>query len=139
MNIKNIFCLGKEPEEKENLGLYADMLGLNKEFKFVLSKQKVATEVEFNDVCKEAEKLLKNDLIRLGEDFYKIPKELKGCLNTSIGSMTIIADNDGKLTARFHRRDEDGYWDDKTLRYPEKSASGKWKHEIFFIFDKDED
>lgn len=137
INMKKFFCVGKE-SVNENLGSYSEMLGLEREFKFVLSKTKVSDEGEFNTVCKEAEKLLQNDLIRLGEGFYKIPVELRGRLNGTIGSMTIVADNDGKLIVRFHRRDSEGFWDCETKKYPEKETTGKWKHEIFFTLD-DED
>lgn len=139
MNLKKYFCVGKnEPEEFENLGLYSDMLGLNRDYAFVLSKLSVATEAEFQGVCDEAEKLLKNDLIRFGEDFYKIPNELRGLVNATVGSMTIIADNDGKVSVKFHKRYADGYWDDRTKKYPEKDTTGKWKHELFFLLENEE-
>lgn len=137
--IKTFFCVGTEYGEKEKLGLYAEMLGLNKDFKFVLSQHKVANKPEFDSVCTEAEKLLQNDLTRLGEEFYKIPVELKGRLSGTVGSMTIIADNDGKLLTKFHKRDSEGYWDGMTKKYPEKETTGKWKHEIFFILNDEDD
>ena len=145
MNIKKLFCAGdnttsrRRKVETENEGLYADMLGLNRNFRFVLTKSTVSDQTEFDDVVKKAEGILRGDLKRFGEDFSVIPPEFKDRLSGVIGSMTIIGDDDGKLLTYFHRRDNDGLWDGISKKYPEKNTTGKYKHEIFFILDEDEE
>ena len=128
-------------EEKNQFGYgsYSDMLGLNRRLKFPLSQTKVTTEAEFNTVADAAEKCLEVDLLRFGENFDKIePTHAKRMMGT-IGSMTVIADNDGKLSVRFHKRNEKGLWDGESKKYPEKSITGKYKREVFFLLDEDDD
>jgi len=138
-DIKKVFCAVTGHEEKKELNGYSNLLDLNKNFEFVLSKNKVADESEFKAIVKEAEALLKHDLKRFGEDLEIVPAKLRNMLIGTIGSMTIVADNDGKLSVKFHKRDKDGFWDGESKKYPEKATTGKWKHEIFFAFEDEED
>lgn len=140
MNIRDWFLANGEKKEKEDSKCgYATLLGLNRNFKFILTKETVSSKPEFGMVVKDAEYALEHDLKRLGQDLYKIDPMLRNKLMGEIGSMTIIGNDDGKLSVKFHRRDADGYWDGKTKRYPEKDTTGKYKHEIFFAIDDEED
>ena len=139
MNLRNLFE-NETASSKENItGSYSDFIGLNKEFKFVLSKSKVANEAELNNVGTEAEKQLKEDLQRFGQEIFKIDPKFRNILKCKVGSMTIFADDEGNLSVKFHKCNEKGLWDGKTKRHPEKDIECKYKHEIFFVFEEDDD
>lgn len=138
MNIMNLIFNPSgvtSSRETNNTATYADMLGLNREFKFVLSKTKIKDQGEFDALFNEAKASLDYDLKRFGEQLEVISPMLRNKLNGSIGSMTLLADDDGKVTIKFHRRDEDGFWDGKSAKYPEKDTTAKYKKEIFFLLD----
>lgn len=139
MNIKKLFFAGIGLNEEKKELSYADLLGLSRDFKFALTKSKVADQADFDSVVVDAEKTLAHDLKRLGQDFEKISPALKNKLMGKIGSMTIIGDDDGKLSVKFHLRAEDGYWDGNTKKHPEKGTTGKYITTIFFPVDDDED
>ena len=120
-------------------GAYYKMLNLNKPFKFLITNDKVANQTEFNSVVNDSEFVLKQDFQRLGFDFEIIPPSYRNRLIGQIGSMTIIADNDGNVSIKFHKRDDDGLWDGVSKTFPEKNATGKFKHEIFFIIEEEEE
>ena len=87
---------------------YSELLNLSRPFSFCLLKNKVADVSEWNALTQGALDLLKKDLIRLGESFYKIDPGLRNKLIGSIGAMVLTTDNDGNVTLRFHKRDADG-------------------------------
>lgn len=126
-----------EEEPEISSGLYSDMLGLNRDFSFILLKSTVIDEHDFANVSKAAKDILEQDLKRLGETFYEIDSALRNKLMGTIGSMTVIADDSGNVTAKFHRRDENGYWDGISKKFPEKTTKGKFKYEIFFTLEDD--
>ena len=118
---------------------YGDLLGLAKDFKFVLIKNKVTDQSDFDGVTAAAKTTLAQDLKRLGQDFSEIPAALKNNLMGCIGSMTILGDDDGKLTVKFHMRDSEGLWDGISKKHPEKDTTSKYKYEVFFPLEEDED
>lgn len=139
MRIKDLFIETVGIKKKDETFSYSDLLGFNRNFRFILTRDTVANESEFKMTAKDAEFSLEHDLKRLGEDLCKIDPMLRNKLMGKIGSMTLICDDAGKLSVKFHKRDEDGYWDGKSKRYPEKDTTGKYKHEIFFAIDDEED
>jgi len=120
-------------------GSYSEFLRLNREFKFGLKCDKVATEKEFNDVVKDAVDTLCKDMKRFGEDIEIIEPRWKNKIIGSIGSMTIFADDDGKLAVRFHKRNEDRFWDGNSKKYPEKDTEGKFVFHLFFVLEDNEE
>lgn len=140
MKLKKIFCAIKDSmEETTPVGSYSSLLGLNRNFNFILSKSKVADDKEFNMIANEAEASLRHDLKRFGEDLEIVPPMFRNKLIGSIGSMTLLADDSGNLSIKFHRRDDDGLWDGISKKYPEKDTTAKYKHEIFFALDDEEE
>ena len=140
MKLKKIFCVIKDSmEETTPIGSYSSLLGLNRNFNFILSKSKVADDKEFNMIANEAEASLRHDLKRFGEDLEIVPPMFRNKLIGSIGSMTLLADDSGNLSVKFHRRDDDGLWDGISKKYPEKDTTAKYKHEIFFALDDEEE
>lgn len=118
---------------------YAELLGLNRPFKFTLSRSKVGDRDEFKALAQEAESLLEQDLKRLGESFYSIDPALRTKLMGVIGSMTLLANDDGKLRIIFHKRDENGLWDGASKKYPEKDTTAKYRYEVFFVLEDEEE
>lgn len=149
MNLKNLFCKTEtsplrmrrteNAESEVSSGSYADMLGLNRNFNFFFLKNKVTDQADFDTVSKAAKDLLMQDLMRFGESFYEIEPALRNKLMGTIGSMTLIAADDGTLSVKFHRRDEDGLWDGISKKFPEKETTGKYKYEVFFTLEDEED
>ena len=144
MNIKNLFCNPRTTDADSSDVViremtYAEMLGLNRDFIFGLTKDTVIDEADFNAVAKAAKDLLEQDLKRLGEKFYVIEPALRNRLRGSIGSMTLIADDDNKVTVRFHYCDGNGNWDGISKNFPEKNSTGKYKDEIFFLLETEDD
>jgi len=149
MDLKKFFCKtgtlslsgrrGENAEHEVSTGSYADMLGLNRNFNFFFLKNKVTDQTDFDTVAKAAKDLLKQDLMRFGESFYEIEPALRNKLMGTIGSMTLIAADDGTLSVKFHRRDEDGLWDGISKKFPEKETTGKYKYEVFFSLDDEEE
>lgn len=134
-NMKKIIFEGGE--KQFDYASYSNMLGLNRELKFSLIKEKVSSEEEFNSVTNAAQKVLEEDLKRFGEDFDQIEASHANRMMGTIASMTIIADGDGKLSVRFHKRDENGLWNGETKKFPEKGKSNKYKYEVFFLLSDD--
>ncbi len=123
---------------------YSELLGLNRQFSFIRLRKKAENESEFEEVKKASIDILKQDLMRLGETFYQVEAALRNKLMGSIGSMVIVADKNGNIAIRFHKRDEDGIWDNGSKKYPEKGITSeenntKFKTEIFFTLEDDED
>lgn len=124
---------------------YSELLNLSRPFSFCLLKNKVADVSEWNALTQGAVDLLKKDLMRLGESFYKIDPGLRNKLIGSIGAMVLTTDNDGNATLRFHKRDADGIWDNASKIYPEKFLSDEQRaqiantFEIFFTLEDDEE
>jgi len=137
MKLRNLF-FNDEKKEAET-GSYGNLLGLNRPFKFLLTSDHANTDTEFLSIIATAKTLLAQDLQRFGEDLYEIEPMMKNKLMGEIGSMTLIADEDGKVTVKFHKRDEDGLWDGLGKKFPEKETTGKFKHDVFFLLDGDED
>ncbi len=129
----------KDEPVGESLGLYSDMLGLNREYSFGLVKNKVENDTEWEEVVKCAEALLAEDLKRFGIEFNSIPEAFRNSLRGEIGSMTIIAGHTGATSVKFHRRDKNGIWDGTTRRFPEKDTKAKYKHEVFFLLETEDD
>lgn len=134
--ITNFFCENKKKDMKVND--YARVLGFGVPFEFVLSKDTVKDGHEFDSLVTEAKARLKQDLKRCRLDLETIPSMLRKKL-TGIGSMTILADDTGKVTVKFHKRNGNGLWDGESKKYPEKDTKAKYKSEIFFILEDEED
>ena len=137
-NLLNCFC-DNTTTKGENVNDYARLLGFESHFDFVLSKSKVKDQTEFDTLSSEAEMILAQDLKRCQMEFEKISPMLKNRLIGSIGSMTIIGDDDGKISVKFHKRNDKNLWDGKSKKYPEKGITAKYKHEIFFILEDEEE
>ena len=126
-------------EQEESMATYSEMLGFNKEFAFILTKDKVKDKAEFDMVANDAKSVLIQDLRRMGTNYYEIEPALRNRLSGVIGSMTLVANDTGNLSVKFHRRDNDGLWDGTTKKFPEKNTTGKFKYEIFFIIEDDDE
>lgn len=126
-------------EVKVGSGLYSDMLGLNRKLDFILLETPVTSQVVFDTVAKAAKDVLSQDLKRLGESFYEIKPALRNKLMGTIGSMTLTANENEKANVKFHKRDEKGLWDGISKKFPEKETTAKYKCEIFFVFEDDEE
>ncbi len=131
--IKNLLLNKKEEEENVNEGAYWKMLGMNIPLSFPLLQETVKDRTEFSSVVRGAEDLLEQDFKRFGIKFKVIDPVYKNNLNGNIGSMTVVVDDNDKVTAKFHRRDDNGLWDGMSKKFPEEDTTGKYIDEICFI------
>lgn len=133
--------LFKGAENKFSYLEYDELLDLNREFSFNLLQKDVSSEADFEIVKEAAKKALKEDLIRFGECFYEIAPGLRNKLMGTIGALVLVTQTDGKVKVRFHKRNNDGIWNDVSKTYPENFLSQedkdkeKFKYEIFFTLE----
>lgn len=137
MNFKNLF-FSDETKKAKNV-TYADLLGIGRNFALALIKDKVTDQTDFDSVVAATEKTLETDLKRMGEEFEKIPAAFKNRIIGRVGCIVILGDDDGKLSTEFHLRDDDGLWDGKFKKYPGKGTTAKYKAEIFFAIEDEEE
>ena len=140
MNFKNLFFTEEAKKAKEPKEItYATILGLPREFKFPLSKEKIADKIEFETVVALAEQTLEEDFERFGMEFEKIPPLFRNKIIGKVGAITVLGDDEGKLSVKFHLRNENGQWDGVTKKYPDKDTTAKYKQDIFFAVDDEEE